>query len=419
MRINLVAACLQFFVNVDGKPQLVTKSVILYAVSNIVLDLIFILVLDWGMRGAALATIVSQILSITILASHFKNKIGTLYFVNPFKDFISVLKGNLKQGAPMIIGGLSTSIIFLFINGLVLNTLGVNGVFILSVCMQIVMILTFAVQGAGNSIQSIGGVLIGENDILRLHALVRRAFLFMNSGVILLSALIFLFPVSVIRLFGAESSALIEDSVIPVRIFICGLIFSANFSILNYLYQLLGHLKACSLFSLLHMLALLLFMWIFSLSIPKMLWIFFPLAFLFQLIIQHIYARIVSGKHFGMHRITLIPAEENHVVFDRSVNYSESDTIATLNEISSFMEAQQIKKATANNVILCCEELMLNLITYAKNKNDKRSFDIHITHTTGGIKVSIKDDGKPFNPTLEYQRNLSVNLTDDDVKISV
>ena len=66
--------------------------------------------------------------------------------------------------------------------------------------------------------------------------------------------------------------------------------------------------------------------------------------------------------------------------------------------------------------MLCCEELMLNLISYGKRKGDKRSFDIHITHTKESIRVSIKDDGKPFNPTLKYQEKIQCELTDEDVK---
>lgn len=416
MTINMVASCLQFFVNVDGKPQLVTKSVITYALTNILLDLFFIVVVGWGMQGAALATILSQIVSIIMLASHFKNKAGTLHFVNPFRGFMRVLNENVKQGTPMLISGLSISLIFLLINSIVLNTLGADGIFILSICMQIIVLLTFAVQGAGDSVLSIGGILIGENDRLGLRALVRNAFTFMNVGVLLFSALVFLFPASVIRLFGAESSVLIEESIIPVRIFIGGLVFFANFSMLDFLYQLLGRLRLSAVFSLLQMLTLLFFMWMCSLIIPRMLWVAFPLAFTSLFIIQLVYAYVASRKHPGMNRITLIPAVETNVVFDMSIGYSQPDMEQAMIEIDKFLKSQQVKEIISNKVMLCCEELMLNLISYGKRKGDKRSFDIHITHTKESIRVSIKDDGKPFNPTLKYQEKIQCELTDEDVK---
>lgn len=414
--ISVITICLQFFVSVDGKPHLVTKSVLVYAVGNILLDLVFITLLGWGMKGAVLATAVSQAASILILIPHFRDKTCSFHLVNPFKGFMSILKGNMKQGTPFLVSGICTATCYLISNEIILNALGSDGMFVLSICMQITILLTFVIEGTGESILSIGAVLIGENDIDGLRTLIRKAFRFLNAGVFLFSAFIILFPTSLIHLFGAKSPELIGECIIPIRIFTCGLIFSINSRFLIFLYQLLGRMKASSLFPMLQMIFLLLFLWAGYMIAPELLWVAFPLTYFLLFLIQLLYARVASRKHKGMDRITLIPPVEDNLVFDRSVCYSKDDLDKALIEICDFMESQQVKMPDANKVILCCEELMINLINYGKSRNDKQSFDIHIIRTKDAIKVSIKDDGKPFNPTLKYQETVSLDLTDEDVK---
>ncbi|MFI3169851.1 MAG: MATE family efflux transporter [Faecalibacterium sp.] len=59
----MITAGLNSYINCQGRPQIAMCSVLLGAVLNIVLDPIFIFVFDMGVRGAALATILSQAVS--------------------------------------------------------------------------------------------------------------------------------------------------------------------------------------------------------------------------------------------------------------------------------------------------------------------------------------------------------------------
>ena len=73
----------------------------------------------------------------------------------------------------------------------------------------------------------------------------------------------------------------------------------------------------------------------------------------------------------------------------------------TFPNISTFLETCDIEPATSFQINLCCEELMYNIVTYAVNKDtDKHLFDVHIVCHKETVSVLIKDDGKPFNPTL-------------------
>ena len=73
--IGWVLSC---FVRNDANPKLATYAMSIGAISNIVLDYIFIMELDMGMRGAGIATAISQVIIFGVLLIHFVGKQGTL-----------------------------------------------------------------------------------------------------------------------------------------------------------------------------------------------------------------------------------------------------------------------------------------------------------------------------------------------------
>lgn len=62
---------LEVLVKADGFPKLAIKTSIAGALTNIVLDAIFVLVFHWGIEGAAVATGLSQAMTFTIYLRHF------------------------------------------------------------------------------------------------------------------------------------------------------------------------------------------------------------------------------------------------------------------------------------------------------------------------------------------------------------
>jgi putative MATE family efflux protein len=61
-------------IRAEGNPRIAMFTVLIGAITNIILDPIFIFALDLGIRGAALATVISQIITATWVISHFRSK---------------------------------------------------------------------------------------------------------------------------------------------------------------------------------------------------------------------------------------------------------------------------------------------------------------------------------------------------------
>ena len=97
------------FVRNDGNPKLAMAAMLLGSLSNIVLDYVFLKTLRMGVGGAAIATLISQALSVVLCVLYIKEK--TSFLIPGKEDFCwdkEMLKAQLSLGISM---GLMNSIV--------------------------------------------------------------------------------------------------------------------------------------------------------------------------------------------------------------------------------------------------------------------------------------------------------------------
>ncbi len=99
-----------FFIG-QGKTRIIAYTVLLGAVSNIILDILFIfgyknLISEMGCKGAAIATILAEVVQILVLALVFFNKNNRLRYktTSNIKFNKEIFKGCIKLGYPMSAG---------------------------------------------------------------------------------------------------------------------------------------------------------------------------------------------------------------------------------------------------------------------------------------------------------------------------
>lgn len=88
----MVSYSLEVIIKTDGFPILATCGVIISAISNVVLDYLFIMVFHWGVMGAAIATGLSQVFSTVFFLVHFFRKIQHL-----ISQDLSLISQNLRK----------------------------------------------------------------------------------------------------------------------------------------------------------------------------------------------------------------------------------------------------------------------------------------------------------------------------------
>lgn len=144
------------FITAQGFAKTSMLSVVIGAVCNIVLDPIFIFAFDMGVRGAALATIISQAISmIWVLVFLFGKKTVLKLRRKNFKLEGKIVFSAISLGAANFIMQASESVVFVCYNSSLLKyggDLAVGAMTILTSMMQFVMMPT---QGIGQGTQPI------------------------------------------------------------------------------------------------------------------------------------------------------------------------------------------------------------------------------------------------------------------------
>ena len=80
---NIISIALSNMARTDGNPRMSMYGILIGAVLNTILDPIYIFVLDWGVKGAAIATITSQFVSMVVLCYYFLRR-GNMRFTRRY-----------------------------------------------------------------------------------------------------------------------------------------------------------------------------------------------------------------------------------------------------------------------------------------------------------------------------------------------
>ncbi len=412
--------CMCNFVNVDGRPKLVTVSVIGSAVTNLLFDIIFIKYLGLGIGGAALASVVGCLVALAVMIVVKSRYNNSFHFVLPDSHFGVVLKQNMVQGMPPLLGNFVLCLLYYSINGIIMSAQGALGIFVMSICLQIIMLGVMGFDGAGLAILSIGGRLIGENDMHGLRLLVRKCLLFLVSVLGAVSVYVLIAPQSLAQLFGCHEPVKLAASVIPIRMFIFCLIPYGLVETVRYLYQTLGYIKASMTFTVLPVVILISAMWVLSKLGGDWLWTSFVLSYGLSLLIMLLFSLSVKSRRPDMQLLTLIPAENHDKSLKITVAYTSDDVSRALDKLRCFWEDAKLDAYTLNNALNCCEEMMYNIQEHATNQPDKHYFDVHTYIGDEKLTITLKDDGRPFNPVFTYvQPTKEQLLSGKDIKLGL
>ena len=212
------------FVTAQGFAKVGMRTVLIGAAANIVLDPIFIFGLNMGVRGAALATILSQCASCVWVVCFLTGK-HTLLRLSPAQ-----MRVDLKLILPCVALGSSTfimqaseSVISVCFNASLLRyggDLAVGAMTILTSVMQFAML---PLQGLGQGAQPISSYNFGARNAPRVRQTFRLLLTSCLTYSITLWVVIMLFPGVFVRLFNNDP-ALVEFTVRALRIY-CGALF--------------------------------------------------------------------------------------------------------------------------------------------------------------------------------------------------
>lgn len=173
---NLIGIVLNSFVRNDGNPRLGMVANIFGAISNIIFDYVFIFNFNWGIKGAALATGVGQIITISILLCHFLFKKGNLKLKLSSMEN-KTLKNIVSIGFPSFLGEITFSVIIFFYNIALIVFVGMKGITAFSVINYINANIYMILLGMNFGVQPLISYSFGEKkeqDMLKFYGFSKK-----------------------------------------------------------------------------------------------------------------------------------------------------------------------------------------------------------------------------------------------------
>ena len=203
---------------VDGSPRLASLAIIIDNIANLILDVVFIKIFDMGIAGSSLATVVGHLIAVAIMMLHFRNKNRVLHL--SFKGGkLSQWRDIISQGAPLAIASICLTLLLFTSNKMVLAAVGREGIFVFSVCMNLLQVYNFFLAGTCRSLQTLGAVLIGERNSDGIRFVFGKSFRFITIAMIITCVYVWIFPSSIATLFGADNADIIKECNYALRIF--------------------------------------------------------------------------------------------------------------------------------------------------------------------------------------------------------
>ncbi len=239
----------------NNKVSIISTSI--GAIINIILDYILVVEFKMGVKGAAIATTVSQVIGF-IYAYYNYSKVKKEFKISTGFEL------DKKVVMPIILVGFSAFIIesedgvlMAVLNHLLLNTVGDQGIIVLGVISKVYMFLFITMFGIASAMQPIAAFNVGAKNYRRLKSVMEKTtfYAFLTSAIMWLGAMIF--TPQLMSIF-VKDPEIISESVKAFRIMVSVLPIVSIYYISIFYFQALGKAKTSILLSIFKQLVLML-----------------------------------------------------------------------------------------------------------------------------------------------------------------
>lgn len=193
------------FVRNDNDPTLAMVATLVSTLFNVVFDYIFVFPMKMGIIGAALATVVSPVISMLICALHFFKKGNDLHFRWMLPDLKRFVKA-CQLGFSSFIAEMSSGITIMVLNFLILGIAGNIGVAAYGIIANIAIVVTAIYNGIQQGSQPLISECYGKGDKDSLQKLLRLVSVTAFATAILVYGILFVGAEFFVSAFNSENS---------------------------------------------------------------------------------------------------------------------------------------------------------------------------------------------------------------------
>lgn len=238
------------FINGQGFPRIGMMTTVIGAVLNLILDPILIYGFDMGVRGAALATIISQIVAAIWVVRFLTGKKAILHIKRKYLKIEPVLaKEMITLGTPGFIMQGTNCLVQVVCNATLQSWGGDVYVGIMTILNSVREILSLPVGGIANGAQPVLGYNYGAGKMHRVKEGIRFTSMIGISYTVVAWILVMIFPEVLISIFSGDGSILAEGKEAMFLYFFGFCFMSCQFAGQS-VFQALGKAKQAIFFSL-------------------------------------------------------------------------------------------------------------------------------------------------------------------------
>lgn len=196
-----------------NRPQKAMCATIGTVVLNCILAPIFIFVLGWGIRGAATATIMAQMIMLTWQLRLFSNKDELIHLSRSIiKLDVKIVKESLLVGLPQFLINLCACLVAAMMTRSLTTYGGDMAVGAFGICNRFILFIVMVVIGLNQGMQPIAGYNFGARRYDRVLGVLNKALIF--GSIITLTGFVIgvFFPTPFVSVFAKDSPQLIKLS---------------------------------------------------------------------------------------------------------------------------------------------------------------------------------------------------------------
>jgi len=205
-------------IRAEGRPRASMYEMVIGSILNIILDYLFIIIFGWGVKGAAIATVISHIASSVYIFAFFVSRSSIFHIkLKMFKINKSISRRILAIGTPSFLIEIMGSVMFLLFIRIVRQYGGDIYIAITGIGIRIIDLIFMPLLGISQGLSPLIGFNYGAKLYPRVKKVLGEAFIWTSVVTIFGFIIMVIFPESLISIFTSDISV-IEKGAGPLRL---------------------------------------------------------------------------------------------------------------------------------------------------------------------------------------------------------
>ncbi len=389
--VLFISYILNYYLRNDDHQTLAAVGFTVGNLSDLLMNVVFVLILDMGVIGAALSTILGQLVTILIFLPGILGKKG-LAKLHPSmmlpRDFGETLR-SFRVGFSSSIEYLWQFFFLLLVNRSLMAYVGEDGVAVFDMVQNVSYLITYVYEYTAKAMQPLVSTYSGECNRRGVQHILQKGLRYGSAVGIAITLFLFAFPMLTCRLFGLDGGGLKTVGSLAIRIYCLGGFVGGINTIFENYYQSRSDEKPAYVLSTLRSAAVKIPVAV--LLIPfgmPVLWLFYPLNEYLSLGIFKLLEKRLRKPEVPEERIY-------HCVIENKME----DFSSLLSETQAFCEKWGADEKQQYFVNMSVEEVCQVIMKYAFSEEEGSYIEITlIARENGEIELHLRDNAKTFDP---------------------